>query len=1000
MSRADAVLASLAAAADAAKAAQSEADRVRGSCTLHLAVDRLSLLPASWLADVSQLEAEQNDARAEAEAIATGRKGATKKGATAASSSSSNSKVPVSSASKERRMSGSGSASKESPRKTDKERAREAEMAAQAERLNSQWRFGLQIDVPLEGGQTHTIRELCSTLEMPPASPPTSPRPDSADGTDSLSRPQSGNSTTNSARGGKVTGRASPNSGKSAGAATGAASKLSRGAKKEEQERAAREAAEQADLAQAKLQARLAARFVPFRCSHSVFLTSASVSQLRATLESGGSGIQVQLWRELVSVEPADAVVIRSRDTLTAVAPVDMRALLKPGATQMSADVPVLLNPEVAAALDAEARLQRERAQAALDAEEHDEKQLSRRSTLSKDKKSARKRDEAAPLPPVVPTADLFAAARSSLSVRTSVSLPLVPLVVKPLVPLSALIPPRQLVPPPRSTPDVQLSEELAAFLAQLAVEYNALAEQAAAQQSSHGSLSAADLDASVASSLLYRLNSSGMFHALKERLKPAMMKLHQLAKYRELPGEAVSTALTFEQRCSRLYADLCDRMQLTLNELFQPNKHTPPTTLATQPVLPAPLKLQPDAPYESHVHVGAPATELHGQTRSLLQAELGAEGPHASTRLAVMAQEAELQGDYARCAVLHQARCELEYSSFVPAASTAAHWYDFACFQLRLNHASAAEAALRHALSIDPTHQRSMLALAGCALESRRDLDLAEVLLRTYAQSPFDGSLDFQARILQGLYAEACEEPEQAAEAYARAADSIGVSGPSPTSPASLSLVSPSASSATAAPAIPGAAPPALIALPVDLKLAPAKNAATSVGPSVWLKGAEYLLGLCLPGLTAWLLRKECASPARSLLAARLSLVRLGPEFVCESSADWDRVSECDRHLSDAIAGARDHGEVVEAFAMRGHSAYQQEKWDEAISEYEMYQQWEPGQRARTAARTEATSPSFAFSLSLCCASVRVRVRVQRVWILCCCTVCLCCCCCAARGL
>jgi hypothetical protein len=154
-----------------------------------------------------------------------------------------------------------------------------------------------------------------------------------------------------------------------------------------------------------------------------------------------------------------------------------------------------------------------------------------------------------------------------------ALSKPLVELVVKPLWTLQDLVPLRMAPTPPNPTPDTQFSEELTAFLAQLALEYQALASQALAEQEENGPVGSGTpeelLDA-VAASLLYRLNSSGMYHALKERLKPSMMRLHALAATRTTrqEHEALSMQTTFEQKVAKLYADMIDRMHLTLNEV------------------------------------------------------------------------------------------------------------------------------------------------------------------------------------------------------------------------------------------------------------------------------------------------------------------------------------------------------------------------------------------------------------------------------------------------
>lgn len=289
----------------------------------------------------------------------------------------------------------------------------------------------------------------------------------------------------------------------------------------------------------------------------------------------------------------------------------------------------------------------------------------------------------------------------------------------------------------------------------------------------------------------------------------------------------------------------------------------------------------------------------------------------------------------------------------------TASAWYDFACFQLRLQHAQAAQECLRMALSIDPIHARSVLALAAWSLEQRRDLDAAEVLLRTFEQLPSEAAdleMQVQFLVLRGIYAEMADEPEESAEHFARAAeallhqkDSEACGGDDDMGSVATAFAEAGADAAAANQAIPGTPAPAVIALPEDMKMAPRKGGDCATGvdtDSVWMCGARYFMALCLPGLAAHLLGKEPASntssPQFCLHLGRLALVRLGASPI-DTPLELHRVDEAEAALGRALGAALDHGQVLDAFAMRGHIAYQRGWWDEALDFFQVYQDWEP---------------------------------------------------------
>jgi Tfp pilus assembly protein PilF len=947
------------------------------STMLSLTVDRLLSLPARWLADVNELDAEKERARVEAEVQIAAWK---KKG----------SKKPPPPAKKDEKKKSDKEKAPANEKKASKERAREAELKAVADRLNSQWRFGVSLSLPLGNGQSFVMSESCDDLELPVVSSPTSPSfsalavPDALDLPADLSpRPSSGvASTQNSAR--KVGGKGGESNRSTASTAgVGAAPPNKAKTKKAEEERLAREAAEQAESAATKLAGRMARRSVPFRVTRNIFLTAAGVATLRE-LTTRGAGIPIILWRELVSIDPTVPPGVIQRDELIGSSILDLHALLKPGSLSLSSDVSVRLDAGVFERLEAEAIRAAQASEAvredgAASPALSDDKDRRKSSIKKSGRGKERSKDEAPVTHPTGPPTDPYAAAHTTLSLRVQMTQPLVPLVIKPVLSLNDIIPLRTVSPPPRPTPDVELSEEIVAFVKQLAVEYEQIATQIAHQQD--GADGAQQQAEQVTAALLYRLNASGMYHALRERLKPVIMKLHREGRKREVPSEAASARVTFDRRVSRLYTEMVDRLHVTLNELFHPARHAKPTTVTFIPTLPEPLQIVPDVPYEDKIDMNGFATELRSAIQNQLQAEIGSEGVDASSRLAILAQEAELQGDYPRAATLHQSRCLLEYQSgrSVSAAATASYWYDFACFQLRLRNFRSARTALRHSLAVEPTFEKSILALAALSIESR-DLDTAEVLLRTYQSGGYSEG-QFQFFILQALHAEAIEEPQQAANALAQA-QSLIAPAPIAASDAvetdatsfTLSLVSPAGASTVesnsalpvaAPPAVPGTAPTTVITLPDDFKLPPPQAIEVE---SVWIRASKYLLGLGLTGLTSAVLKKEVAdTPLKAIQLARLTATRIGVGPYDETDDAINALyAEAESYLSHAIATGVDYGQVIDAFAIRGHLFYQQGQFDAAVSAYETYQDWEPSQFTHRVDSSSISLPSVSCMLTL----------------------------------
>jgi len=1028
---------------------------------LDLSLARASALPARWLQDFSMLDGEKDRARLEADAAiqAWRKKGAKRatmmpppgsKGAAAKEENKKRATAGNALGAGAAGAAGTGAGGK----KQDKERLRELEVRAQAERLNSFYRFGLEVRLPLGGGadagrgdqSVFVHRESCATLELPTEAEmealgpvDTGAAADSAHNiapTGASPRPRSGsNSAPNSAR---KTGTAN------AAAAGADAGSSKRSAKKLEEERVAREQAEAAELAAARLAARMNARFIPFNTQLRVLLSPPAAAHFRSAIEasaSSGSGgspspIAVYLWRELVSLDPSSSGSVIARDVLSAEAQFDLRSLLRPAATNLppgggALEARLVLDGRVRAQMEAEraAAIQAAQAQLALaqgggggeaaslptsplpahsDEADHSAggDKVTQRATTGVlplgsaataaavavagggGKKSARKTargsmgDEAgqglalttasAALDSAsTPVSDPFLSARTSLSLSLRCSRPLVALVVKPRLLLAEVIAPRSRPPPLEApTASTQVSEELLAFVRQLAVEYRAIvaqalaAQQAAAQvqaqqdgeedASAREPLDPVALAESVASALLYRLNSSGMYHAFRERLKPLLSLLHSEARMVEAAPTARSQGPNLARRTERLYADVLDRVHLTLNELFHPLAHATPSTLTSRAALPPPVVLAPllegpggatgagaaaNGGYYALVHPEGVATELHSAARMQVAAEMALEDlAQASTRLAVLALEAELQGDFARAAHMHQRRCHLEYLSqtgsgatattvavAVAPEDTAKAWFDAACFHLRLGAPHAARLALRTGISICPRgNVASLLALASLALnralelqsqgqgkgksvEAEEELDLVEVLLRTLEEQEgvaARGNKEHAQRffVLRAVEALLHEEPERAEQYFARAAEGEPEVQTRSVRPASGASISSSSVAPTATAVIPGLPAVAPLSLPKDLKLAPITTA--SPGPastststftappsseggggdestSVSTKVASYALGLGLANLAQTLLEREEANlgqgVAHSTLVARVAAARLG---------------------------------------------------------------------------------------------------------------------------
>jgi len=992
----------------------SESDRA-SAFTLELSVDRLSSLPKSWLSEASELDAEKDRARTEAEnAIAAWRK----KGAKRATLGKAGAAAGKNDADKKKAAASSAAGGGSSDKKNEKARAREMELKALGDRLNSMYRYGFSLQIPLSNDASAQMSNTTTTLSMPPPSPPSSPMLPSASASTStlavspdVSRPTSaaGGSASNSAR--RPSFSASGRDGGAGAGAGGAGKGMSKSNKKAEEERLAKELAEQQEIAAVKLNQRLAARFIPFGSSRSIFFTGDGAAYLRSLIEQGTT-FNIQLYRELVAVDPALPVpsfpissnpTVISRDVLSGVATLDLKPFLKAGATTLTSELSVRLDPEAEAALEKE-RLAALAAMEAAAGEEAlaDEKNASQKMSGGT-KKSGRRESmisssssSHAPHASITstsslltqPPADPYTAAHTILSLRARSNRPLVPVVVKPVLSLGQVIPPRRLELPPRPSPAVELSEEIRAFVTKLAVEYDKMDEEMKTAETNNAAQhiqAEHERNQALAESLIYHLNATGQYHAFRERLKPVLQKLHRKGcKNETTSGEF----LTHDQRLSRLYAQTIDRMHLTLNDLFNPPLHSPPPSLNPTPKLPTPLLLTPDTPYSSF---SPPADslgcELRSEQRIKTQVRVASEGMdhvEAGARLGVLAQEAELQGDYVRAAALYQQRCLLEYEERyqVPAAVTAKYWFDFACFQLRLHHFRAASNALRHAISIHPTHAPSILALAALTLE-QRDVDTCEVLLRSFRQiqpqlhqqADSDLTLPLQCLVLEALYAEDIDEKEQADSAWMEAERACGgaattsVTRGGNTSRTQETIVqtnesaqvltlsldptsnSTGSTESDSAPHLPGTARVPLITLPPGFKhsssSAASQSAVSSECNAVWLRASRYLLGLGLVELASRVLRREKKdSPMRSLQLARVAQVRLGVAPLTFSSSSSPRTAllqECLTHLSSAVLAAVDAGQVIEAHSMRGHLSWQQGELDAAIQDYETFQDWEP---------------------------------------------------------
>jgi tetratricopeptide (TPR) repeat protein len=389
-----------------------------------------------------------------------------------------------------------------------------------------------------------------------------------------------------------------------------------------------------------------------------------------------------------------------------------------------------------------------------------------------------------------------------------------------------------------------------------------------------------ADVQAHRQKEIMYRLNKSGGYHELKERLKPAIVRVLKDLREQRRGQEPLAPA----EELTALHGRLVDQMHLSVNRRVSEQT----------------------------------ASAGHGDARTTVPVtELGDFGP---TTLKTLADEAELNGDVEAAVAYHERRVKMPLAqgavdAFDDAsrpwrpADTASHSYDYGTFCMRVGRGLEAERCLREAVAINPKHAPSLLAY-GMRLLDRGNLVTAEVFVRTLMKVQ---SGNYLVRVLEGLYLEVNGDKALSIEAYAVAAELYSVFNESPSE------------------------------APVEALLHVANNSdvryptmLTSELPKgqLFVQAARYLLSIGCIELAQSLLDKEMSlrGSTASLLIQQGLLYRRTREMALAEEA-----------FLKAGAMGRDQGQVIEAFSSLGHVQYEDRRADDAATNYTLYLDWEP---------------------------------------------------------
>jgi tetratricopeptide (TPR) repeat protein len=609
---------------------------------------------------------------------------------------------------------------------------------------------------------------------------------------------------------------------------------------------------------------RLTTRVVPFRLSQRTYMTQSALATMLARAKAAEPYV-VTVARDTVAGEkrppatrPGSAVggVRGSGPGYAGQAVLSFTEFLAEGRTMVANNCDVRMAPETVVRV----RLERE-ARAA--AQEDD----------AKGKKKGKGEEEEHIDLEAEP--DFFASASTRMRVTVTLSRPLVAVGSGPSTLPEDIIDARAPPVTPAPTADEDFDNEVRRAVEELAPLFADIA----------GKGWTAEVQAHRQKEIMYRLNKNGGYHELKERLKPAIVRVLKDVREQRRGQEPLAAA----EELTVLHGRLVDQMHLSVNRRVS---ETPAST------------------GEGDARTTVPVTEL---------------GDLSPTTLKMLADEAELNGEGDVAVAYHERRVKMALAKDVEdifddasrawkPADTASHWYDYAAFCLRVGKGEEAERCLREAVAINPRHAPSLLAY-GMLMLDQAELTKAEVFVRMLSKT--QGS-NYLVRVLEGLYLEVNGDKALSLEAYTVAARLHRAYHEGPVE-ASVEALLHAANN-------------------IDVNYS-ASPTAELPKDQLLVHAARYLLLIGCTDLAQRLLDKEIAAGGGTawLFIQQGLLYRRTREAALAEEA-----------LLKAGAMGRDQGQVIEAFSSLAHVQFEDERAEAAAINYTLYLDWEPAKLDR----------------------------------------------------
>lgn len=678
--------------------------------------------------------------------------------------------------------------------------------------------------------------------------------------------------------------------------------KPDKAAEKKAQENAARLKKEAEDRVQAAIQKQRYSRYVPLNFSRRTFLSENAAKAFHKSVKMAVP-FKIVLTRERYTPAPlaeAGAKKVKKTDdapdapirkkSLMGQVIMDLRVFLKEGETGLAQEYPVKMSADTLI----------------LATEERENSLVALREEALQGKKGRNKNgevDEEIVALEARP-ADFYISAKTRFTVNLQFSRPLTAIQLYPKLLPRDLIPPRQ--PPLLEWPsaelefDVETTEVIRKLARQFAVSANTVGW---------------DADAALAQKrkrlLLYSVNKSGAYYQMKEALKPAVVRIakeirQKEAKMKGLTDVDLDSSLSAEELprlLTKLHAQLTDQLHLTLNKY-----------------------MSQDPGQKNSRFISRDKATSTGSTNVLKVTSLGNFTP---IQLKTLAMEAELCDDFESASDYHERRVKLPMAGKTPNLENwepedcAEHWYDFALFWSRRQNIAEAERCFKQAISIDTQHIPSLLAY-GAVLMDQGDLERAEVMIRGVVLAETN---HFITRAIEGLYLETNEEEALARESYAKAFELFD----------QLKLEKKHKTSVQQQEEEKEAFIPFKLRRGVcDVVLQELVcNKDKSMKPGgLFVCLARYLLTINCTSLVEKLLFKERAQNGESPW--------LYMQFASLYKAQKNSAKAQD-NATAALEICPDHGQVVEAFSVLGHIAFDNGNIDQAVTMYERFQDWEP---------------------------------------------------------